>query len=101
MLRRSRYQILLMMMWARQWLRRRLSFEHIQRLQMDLLERVPDECIVRVARPEDPIISTWLGAANLARHEHVERLAVTKQEYEEHGAGWVARKFAAGLPIDT
>jgi actin-related protein 6 len=73
----------------------------IQRLQMELLERVPDECVVRVARPEDPVISTWLGAASFARHEHVERLAVTKQEYEEHGAGWVARKFAAGLGVDT
>lgn len=73
----------------------------IQRLQMELLERVPDECVVRVARPENPVISTWLGAANFARHQHVERLAVTKQEYEEHGAGWVARKFAAGLGVDT
>ena len=72
----------------------------IQRLQMELLERVPDECVVRVARPADPVISTWLGAANLAKHEHIEQLAVTKQEYEEHGAGWVARKFAAGLGVD-
>lgn len=72
----------------------------IQRLQMELLERVPDECVVRVARPEDPIISTWLGAAKLANQEHIQRLAVTKQEYEEHGAGWVARKFAAGLGLD-
>lgn len=73
----------------------------IQRLQIELLERVPDECVVRVARPPDPIISTWLGAANFAKHEHVERLVVTKQEYEEHGAGWVARKFAAGLGVDS
>ncbi|AEO64469.1 uncharacterized protein THITE_2072790 [Thermothielavioides terrestris NRRL 8126] len=73
----------------------------IQRLQMELLERVPDECVVRVACPENPVISTWLGAANFARHEHVERLAVTKQEYEEYGAGWVARRFSAGLGVDT
>jgi actin-related protein 6 len=73
----------------------------IQRLQMELLERVPDECVVRVACPEDPVISTWLGAAGFAQHEHVERLAVTKQEYEEYGAGWVARKFAAGLGVET
>ncbi|KAL2149220.1 hypothetical protein VTH82DRAFT_8568 [Thermothelomyces myriococcoides] len=73
----------------------------IQRLQMELLQRVPDECVVRVACPKDPIVSTWLGAANFARHEHVERLAVTKQEYEEHGPGWVARKFASGLGVDT
>ncbi|KAK4119520.1 Actin/actin-like protein [Parathielavia appendiculata] len=73
----------------------------IQRLQMELLELVPDECVVRVARPENAVTSTWLGAAKFARHEHVERLAVTKQEYEENGAGWVARKFAAGLGVDT
>lgn len=73
----------------------------IQRLQTELLERVPDECVVRVARPEDPVVSTWLGAAHFSQHEHVQRLAVTKQEYEEHGAGWVARKFAAGLGVDT
>ncbi|KAK3381939.1 actin family [Podospora didyma] len=72
-----------------------------QRLQTELLERVPDACVVRVGRPENPITSTWMGAANFAKHEHVERLAVTKQEYEENGAGWVARKFAAGLGVDS
>jgi len=73
----------------------------MQRLETEVKERVPDACIVRVARPADPITSTWLGAARFARHEHVERLAVTKQEYEEYGAHWVARKFAAGLGVDT
>jgi actin-related protein 6 len=72
----------------------------IQRLQTELLERVPDDCTVRVGRPADVIKSTWLGAAEFARHEHVERLAVTKQEYDEYGAAWVARKFAAGLGVD-
>ncbi|KAK3316599.1 actin family [Apodospora peruviana] len=73
----------------------------VQRLQTELLELVPDACTVRVARPEDPIVSTWLGATNFAKHVHADRLAVTKQEYEENGAGWVARKFAAGLGVDT
>ncbi|KAJ9165738.1 Actin/actin-like protein [Coniochaeta hoffmannii] len=72
----------------------------IQRLQTEVMERVPDDCIVRVALPADPITSTWTGAAGFAKHEHVERLAVTKQEYEEYGATWVARKFAAGLGVD-
>ncbi|KAL1867846.1 Actin-related protein 6 [Diaporthe australafricana] len=72
----------------------------IQRLQKEIVQRVPDESIVRVARPADPICNTWLGAANFAKHEHVERLAVTKQEYEENGAAWVARKFAVGLGQD-
>lgn len=72
----------------------------IQRLQKEIVQRVPDECVVRVARPADPISSTWHGAANFAKHEHVERLVVTKKEYEEHGAAWVARKFSAGLGVD-
>lgn len=72
----------------------------IQRLQTEIMERVPDDCIVRVALPANPVTSTWLGAASFAKHEHVERLAVTKQEYEEYGATWVARKFAAGLGVD-
>lgn len=72
----------------------------VPRLQTEILERVPDDCIVRVARPNDAFTSTWEGAANFAKHDHVERLAVTKQEYEEYGAGWVARKFAAGLGVD-
>ncbi|EHA57851.1 actin-like protein arp-6 [Pyricularia oryzae 70-15] len=72
----------------------------IQRLQKEVVQLVPDECIVRVARPFDPITSTWEGAANFARHEHAEKLAVTKQEYEEYGSQWVARKFALGLGAD-
>ncbi|CAN8098010.1 unnamed protein product [Discula destructiva] len=72
----------------------------IQRLQKEIVLRVPDACMVRVARPENSICATWRGAASFARHEHVERLAVTKQEYEEHGAAWVARKFALGLGAD-
>lgn len=72
----------------------------IQRLQAEVLQRVPDDCIVRVARPPDPVASTWLGAAGFAAHPHADRLAVTREEYEENGAAWVARKFAAGLGAD-
>lgn len=72
----------------------------IQRLQREIIIRVPDECNVRVARPMDSICATWRGAAKFARHPHADRLAVTKQEYEENGAAWVARKFATGLGPD-
>ena len=65
------------------------------RLQMEIRSLAPAECIVRVARPADPIVSTWQGGANLAKEEDaLEKLSVTKHEYEEHGAAWVARKFA-------
>ena len=73
----------------------------VQRLQRELVALVPDECVVRVATPVDPVVSTWRGAAAFARHPHADRLAVTKAEYDEHGAQWVARKFAAGLPPDS
>ena len=72
----------------------------IQRLQQEIVARVPDDCEVRVARPADPIANTWFGASNFARHRHSHKLEVSKGEYEENGANWVARKFAAGLGIE-
>lgn len=69
----------------------------IHRLQKEVVQRFPDDCVVRVARPSKPIISTWQGAAQLAQHPHAHILSVTKQEYEEVGASGIARKFAKGL----
>ncbi|GAP93365.1 putative actin-like protein arp-6 [Rosellinia necatrix] len=69
----------------------------IPRLQAEIRTLVPDDCIVRLIRPPDPIINTWQGGANLARHTHLQSLVVTKLEYEENGAAWLARKLAAGL----
>lgn len=67
----------------------------LERLEKEVRMLAPAECVVRVARPVDPITSTWHGGANLARDEEaLKKLSVTRQEYEEHGAGWVARKFA-------
>ncbi|KAI1427773.1 actin-domain-containing protein [Xylaria sp. FL1777] len=68
-----------------------------QRLREEIRKLVPDSCTIRVVRPPDPITNTWLGGANLARHDHFESLAITKLEYEEHGSAWLARKFTAGL----
>ncbi|KZZ95470.1 beta-lactamase family protein [Moelleriella libera RCEF 2490] len=68
----------------------------LQRLQKEVVQRMPDDCVVRVARPADPVTSTWQGAANLASHPNIEQLVVTKKEYEELGPTLVARKFAAG-----
>jgi actin-related protein 6 len=66
----------------------------VQRLQKEVVQLVPDDCVVRVARPADPVTSTWHGGANLANHADVEKLVVTKQQYDEHGGAWVARQFA-------
>lgn len=66
----------------------------IHRLQAEIMALAPDECLVRVARPADPIVSTWLGGAHLVKNEEqLAQLSVTKQEYDEHGSAWVARKF--------
>ncbi|CAL3961877.1 hypothetical protein PZA11_000807 [Diplocarpon coronariae] len=66
----------------------------VRRLQLEIRSLAPAECIVRVAKPADPIISTWQGGANLAKDdEALRKLSVTKEEYEEYGAAWVARKF--------
>ncbi|KAH7309805.1 actin family [Stachybotrys elegans] len=73
----------------------------IQRLQREVVQRVPDDCMVRVARPSDPITYTWRGAANLANHAHIERLSVTKQEYEEHGAAWGRLSARVRIRTDT
>jgi len=70
----------------------------IQKLYADLRELAPSECIVRVAKPStpDPVISTWQGGANLAKNEEaLSKLSVTKQEYDEYGSAWVAKKFGA------
>ncbi|QUC16642.1 uncharacterized protein UV8b_00883 [Ustilaginoidea virens] len=69
----------------------------VQRLQKEVVQRFPDDCVVRVARPADPITSTWRGAANLATHADIEKLVVTKMEYDELGPTVVARKFSAGF----
>ncbi|EKD15962.1 actin [Drepanopeziza brunnea f. sp. 'multigermtubi' MB_m1] len=66
----------------------------VPRLQTEIRALAPAECIVRVAKPADPVTSTWQGGANLAKNEEALRnLSVTKEEYEEYGGAWVARRF--------
>ncbi|KAG9229988.1 actin family [Amylocarpus encephaloides] len=66
----------------------------IERLEMEIRALAPAECIVRIGKPTDPIISTWQGGAALAKDvDALRKLSVTKQEYEENGPAWVARKF--------
>jgi actin-related protein 6 len=68
----------------------------IWRLQVEIRALAPAECIVRVARPADPVVATWNGGAELAKDtDRLAKMSVTKQDYDEHGSAWVARKFAA------
>jgi len=68
----------------------------IERLEDEIRKLSPQECVVRVTRPPDPITSTWNGGANLARHANLKSLAVSKLEYEEYGSAWLARRFTIG-----
>ncbi|KAF2843318.1 Actin/actin-like protein [Patellaria atrata CBS 101060] len=71
----------------------------VERLEKELRQITPSEYIVRVAKPADPIKYTWLGGARLAsHHDTFKNTLVTKQEYDENGPTWLARKFAAGSP---
>ena len=69
----------------------------VERLETELRPITPAECVVRVRKPEDPVKATWTGGTRLASNESALReLAVTKQEYQEQGASWLARRFANG-----
>ncbi|KAI4185032.1 MAG: hypothetical protein L6R41_004376 [Letrouitia leprolyta] len=66
----------------------------MERLETEIRQLAPAECVVRVARASDPIKSTWLGGAHLAAGRNaLKTLQVTRQEYLEHGSGWVSRIF--------
>lgn len=67
-----------------------------ERLEMELRPMAPQEAVVRVAIPEDPVAYAWLGGVRLAcagDGEVLQQRAVTRQEYLEHGAVWTARRL--------
>ncbi|OJJ46366.1 hypothetical protein ASPZODRAFT_66102 [Penicilliopsis zonata CBS 506.65] len=70
----------------------------MDRLETELRQIASAECVVRVRRPKDPIRSTWLGASRFATNrEELEQVAITRQEYLEHGSGWASRKFSGAI----
>ncbi|KAI9820204.1 MAG: Actin- protein 6 [Pycnora praestabilis] len=67
----------------------------VERLETELRQLAPPECVLRVTLAKDPIKSTWLGASNLASDtDKLKDVLVTRQDYQEHGSGWLARLFA-------
>lgn len=70
----------------------------MERLEAGIRTLAPAEMIVRCTRHQDPIKATWLGAAELANvrdGDVLRRLAVSRDEYFEHGENWVLRQFAS------
>lgn len=85
--------------------------------ETELRQTVTAECTVRVRRPKEyalsfcsmsmfthanksvsPTRSTWQGASRFATNkEELNKVAITRQEYQEQGSSWAARKFAGAL----
>ncbi|KAI4247958.1 MAG: hypothetical protein L6R42_009444, partial [Xanthoria sp. 1 TBL-2021] len=67
----------------------------MERLEAEIRQLAPTECLVRIAKATDPIKATWLGGAYLAADPAaLKARQVTRQEYLEHGSGWLSRIFA-------
>lgn len=46
-----------------------------------------------------PIKATWLGGSRLASNKSLLKdVLVTRQEYHEHGSGWLLKRFSNGKP---
>lgn len=69
-----------------------------EKVERDLRMRVPEDIEIRVGMPERSSAITWAcqGGLRLARDDpsKLKEMVVTKQEYEENGAQWTARRFA-------
>ncbi|KAK2760208.1 Actin- protein 6 [Arachnomyces sp. PD_36] len=67
----------------------------IERIETGLRQLASAECVVRVRKPEDPIRSTWLGGSRFATNrEALKEVAITRQQYQEHGSIWAGRQFS-------
>ncbi|KAG8529957.1 uncharacterized protein KY384_005438 [Bacidia gigantensis] len=65
------------------------------RIEAEIRQLAPAECVVRVAKAEDPIKSTWLGGARVAGNRAaLSSLLVTRQQYQENGSAWLAKVFS-------
>ncbi|KAL4902844.1 actin-like protein arp6 [Aspergillus multicolor] len=70
----------------------------MERLETELRQIASAEYVVRVRRPKDPIRSAWLGGSRLATNkDEFKEMAITRQEYQENGSSWTARKFSGAL----
>ncbi|ETN45624.1 uncharacterized protein HMPREF1541_09456 [Cyphellophora europaea CBS 101466] len=70
----------------------------VERVDAELRMRVKMDWAVRVRKSSNPVTSSWLGGTRLASsHKDVVReYGVTREEYLEHGSGWMARRFLSG-----
>ncbi|XP_058120338.1 actin-5, muscle-specific-like [Anopheles coustani] len=63
-----------------------------ERMQTELGARVPAPLRCKVIAPQNPALSVWAGGCLLAQSPMFQHMWITKQDYEEFGAGIVHRK---------
>lgn len=69
----------------------------MDRLEAELRTLVPSNYLFNIARADDPVKHTWLGAAQFAsRPDLMKEVLVTKKEYDERGSTWLGKRFAGG-----
>ncbi|KAK9245147.1 actin family [Lipomyces tetrasporus] len=65
-----------------------------ERMSTELQALVPDDVILRLGFPEDPITYGWQGGAQLGQQKsRLRSRQVTRKEYMEHGPNICLRKF--------
>lgn len=57
-----------------------------ERLEAELRPLVPDDYALGLHLPEDPASAAWRGAALVGASADYQRLAVSRQQYLQHGA---------------
>ncbi|KAL8861579.1 MAG: hypothetical protein Q9178_002103 [Gyalolechia marmorata] len=67
----------------------------MERLETEIRQLAPTDCVIRVAKATDPIKFTWLGGASMAADPAaLKAVQVSRRDYLEHGSGWLSRVFA-------
>ena len=66
-----------------------------ERLEAEIRQMAPTECMLRVANREHPVKATWLAGAQMAADPILlKKFQVRREEYLEHGAGWLQSVFS-------
>ncbi|EPS36512.1 hypothetical protein H072_9960 [Dactylellina haptotyla CBS 200.50] len=66
-----------------------------ERLEAELVPMAPENCIVRIGIPEDPIKYAWQGGVALGNNKTaLEQHRIARADYLEHGSTWLAKKMA-------
>ncbi|KAK6341710.1 Actin- protein 6 [Orbilia brochopaga] len=65
-----------------------------ERLEAELVPMAPENCIVRISMPSDPIKYAWQGGVALGNNKTaLEQHRITRAEYLEHGSTWLAKRM--------